>query len=626
MPRSSRPKRDRPLSAWPIAILGVLVVALTLLQPTAARADDGGITASISFARETFSKPVDGRVILVVSDTGSSDYNSGIDPREQASSPASYLWAKDVTSAKPNAVAVISGNPKEVAGYPVASLADLPVGTYRIQAFLNVYESVKRSDGARIKVHFPCGDGDDIFTSPGNVYSDAQTVDVTGDAQPLRFTLNHVIQAADAVPPGGTCQQGNPSSTAHVKQVKIKSKLLTKFWGRPIYVAASVLLPSGYTEPKNKRVRYPVEVNEGHYSESAPHGFLEDGSDDFSSWWLGGSAPQFISITLRTENPFYDDSYAVNSANLGPWGDAINDELLPYIDAHYRTIGTRESRVLTGGSTGGWAALASFIEYPDTYAAVWSGYPDPISFVNYGTIDLYSDDNAFTDKSENARGFSRSGSTMSISIVDENSYEQALGPKNRSGGQLAIWNAVYGPKAKDGYPADVFSPQTGAIDPAVVKKWRANDLSLVVKDHWSTLGSKLAGRISIWVGTLDSYYLNGAEETFQSLTSGLENPPPNFSFQYGEGEEHMWEPEDTQARFSEYEKFVEAHGAAAQVTRPQAEIIAARERIRHESEMQVLGISVGAAVAVMGAASAASILIRRRRRTRADAAATTKTN
>lgn len=119
-----------------------------------------------------------------------------------------------------------------------------------------------------------------------------------------------------------------------------------------------MLLPKGYDDPKNAGVRYPMEVIHGHYPKSNPNRFDEKLGNDFSKWWMSDEAPRFISVVLRTENPFYDDSYVIDSANIGPYGTAFHTELLPAIDKQFRTIGQPWARVMTGGSTGGWVSLA----------------------------------------------------------------------------------------------------------------------------------------------------------------------------------------------------------------------------------------------------------------------------
>jgi hypothetical protein len=181
-----------------------------------------------------------------------------------------------------------------------------------VQAFLNVYETFRRSDGSVVKLHMPCGDGHDIFDGTGNIYSDVRQIHVRahGAGPKVGLELSNVIPPSDPVPAGGTCQQGNPQDSEHVKHVKIQSDLLTEYWGRPMYIAANVLLPKGYEDHPD--ARYPVIYQHGHYPGPSPFNFREDLSNSFSQWWMSDDAPRVIAVTFRHENPYYDDSYAVN--------------------------------------------------------------------------------------------------------------------------------------------------------------------------------------------------------------------------------------------------------------------------------------------------------------------------
>jgi hypothetical protein len=100
-------------------------------------------------------------------------------------------------------------------------------------------------------------------------------------------------------------------------------------------------------------------------------------------------------VQINHPNPFFDDSYAVNSANLGPYGDAIMYELIPAIEKQFRGLAAGWARGTFGGSTGGWESLAVQVMYPDSFNGVHAACPDPISFTSYTTIDIYSESNAF---------------------------------------------------------------------------------------------------------------------------------------------------------------------------------------------------------------------------------------
>ena len=123
-------------------------------------------------------------------------------------------------------------------------------------------------------------------------------------------------------------------------------------------------------------------------------GKKESGYEFYRSW-TSDDLPRMILVTFQHPTPFFDDSYAVNSANNGPYGDAIMQELIPEIEKRFRIIQKSYARVLTGGSTGGWESLALQVFHPDFFGGTWTFFPDPIDFRRYQLVDIYSDSNAF---------------------------------------------------------------------------------------------------------------------------------------------------------------------------------------------------------------------------------------
>ena len=235
-----------------------------------------------------------------------------------------------------------------------------------------MYTTFHRSDGSVVKLHMPAGDGNNPFIDarqPGEHAGQAESRPRSG--QDLRPAARPGAAAPGDGATGRHHQQGNPVDTKHDKHFKIKSALLSKFWGRPMYIGADVLLPEGYDDPANLDVRYPVVWHEGHFG-GAPMSFDENLGDEVSQWWVAASTPRFILVSIRHENPFYDDSYAVNSANLGPYGDAIAKELIPAVEGSFRTIRARWARTTGGGSTGGWESAAQMLFYPRLYSELGS--------------------------------------------------------------------------------------------------------------------------------------------------------------------------------------------------------------------------------------------------------------
>jgi|GEM_PF-93749 len=571
---SSRPAQLRPLRRAIVAA-GILAAALLALAPAHARAADASLTAKVSFDSSVVSGPLDGRAYLLVRP------GAGMDPLSSLSSNGqTKLFGKDVSGVLPESTISLSGGGDGfdgVYGYPYASLDQLPSGTYTVRAFFNTYETAHRSDGSTVSVHFPCGDGGSPWRSPGNLESDMQTVTIDR-SQPTQLALDLTtkLQPSQPVPAGGTCQQGNVPESAHVKHVKLRSAKLSAFWGRDIYVAADVLLPWDYDDPANADRRYPVVYLEGHYTTSTPYSFKEDGSTAFSAWWQDPASPQMIVVQFRTENPFYDDSYVVNSPNLGPYGDAVNDEMIPKIDADFRTIAEPYARALTGGSTGGWITVANMIFRPDLFGSAWAGYPDSLDFHAHQILDLYDSANAYQTPAGDLRPSSHlfdpmtGVDTVTLTMADENHFELAVGNRSRSlVGQWDIWNAAFGAQGANCYPLEPWDKVSGAIVPGAVDRWRGMDMSQVLRDNWDTLGPVLRGKLHVWVGTQDTYYLNGGVTALQNTIQALSGSSTYAQFRYGEGAKHGYSPyPSTQDMLTDIAGYIAAHTPAPGESEP----------------------------------------------------------
>jgi hypothetical protein len=358
-----------------------------------------------------------------------------------------------------------------------------------------------------------------------------------------------------------------PEDTEYIKHVRIQSDLLTEFWGRPMYLGAHVLLPDGFDE--NPDARYPLIVFHGHFP-SDFGGFRTEPPDpdleceyserfdvecynrivqqeayDLYRSWISDEFPRFIIIEVQHANPYYDDSYAVNSANLGPYGDAITHELIPYIEERFRGIGEGWARFLYGGSTGGWEALAVQVFYPDDYNGTFAACPDPIDFRAYTLLDIYDEPNAYyTDGpfKRVERPVHRNWlGEVDQTLAEYNHLELVLGTKNRSGDQFDIWEAVYSPQGDDGYPRRLWDKRTGEIDHEVAEYWRENyDLRHILERDWETLGPKLEGKIHIYVGDMDNWYLNNAVYLMEEFLEGTSDPYYGGVVDYGDRFEHCW--------------------------------------------------------------------------------------
>ncbi|MFC1477367.1 alpha/beta hydrolase-fold protein [candidate division KSB1 bacterium] len=497
------------------------------MLPTTTNAQDAKVKFEITVPKSVKSEPVTGRMFIII--TKNADHR---EPRLQTGRTGTPFFGVDVEQLEPGKPAVIDGT---TLGSPLESLAELPPGEYFIQGFFCVYTKFERSDGHVVWMHNDQWEGQSWERSPGNIYSDVQKVTI----DPMKKET-FKLEVTNVIPPVEI-----PPDTKYVKRIKIQSKVLSEFWGQPIYIGATVLLPWGYDTHPN--VYYPTVHYHGHFSLRAPLGFREGGSG-ISETWTGINFPRFIAITFQHPCPYFDDSYAVNSPSCGPYGDAIHDELIPEIEKQFRCIPESYARVLTGGSTGGWISFALQVLYPDVYGGTWSFAPDPLHFNNVEGINIYEDTNAYYDihewrKVPKPNTINPSTGLTVLTSKQRNYYELTCGTKGRSGEQIDIWSAVFGPVGEDGYFKPLFDKRTGDIDPEVVKYWAENyDMRNYLERNWPEIGPKLVGKLHVFCGDRDNYQLNfGVYETDRFLES-TRDPYYAGSFSYGARGSHGWRP------------------------------------------------------------------------------------
>jgi len=486
------------------------------------------------------SKALDGHIILGIS----TDQNS--EPRfqlleEEASS--AQFFGVDVDGWKPGTPAAIGST---TLGYPLVSLDQLPAGDYYVQAVLNIYETFHRADGYTIKLAPDRGEGQQWFNKPGNLLN--KPVRVHLDPQSGNVVRINLTEKIPPIEP--------PKDTKYIKHIRIQSKLLTAFWGRPMYLGAMVLLPKGFDE--HPSAHYPLLVHQGHFEpdweffqekvpDSAEGKHLEflQYANRFYEDWTSGRLPKMLLMSIQHANPYYDDSYAVSSANVGPYGDAITQELIPEVEKRFRGIGQSWARAVEGGSTGGWEAAASLIFYPDFYNGAYSFCPDPIDFRAYQAVNIYTDRNAFWQQGpfgQVPRAEMRTA-TGDLEAVMEPAVrrEEVMGTHGRSTEQFGIWQAVFSPVGLDGYPKPIWNPSTGEIDSTVAAYWKEHyDLRYILERDIATLGPKLVGKLHFAVGDMDTWYLNNAVHLMQDFVDSPKNPFRVADFEYSPGKPHCY--------------------------------------------------------------------------------------
>lgn len=507
-------------------------------------------SVNVRFSEAASPEAKDGRLLLMFSSDDSKEprfqINDGLNTQ--------LIFGMNVDSMDPGKPITFD---ETVFGYPYPSMADIPPGEYNVQALLHVYETFNLATGHTVKLPMDNGEGQQWNSSPGNLYSKPFKIRVGSNG-----IANVSVEMDQVIPP-----IEEPEDTEWIKHIKMKSEKLSEFYGRDIYLGAHVLLPKGFDE--HPEAKYPLMVFHGHFP-SDFSGFRTTPPDpnlepdysarfdmkgyniiqqqeayDFYKRWNEPDFPRFLIIEIQHPTPYYDDSYAVNSASQGPYGDAITYELIPYIEKEFRGMGKGWSRFLYGGSTGGWEALAVQVKYPEEYNGCFAACPDPIDFRAYCLTNIYEDENAYyydaAHKKLEVPSHRDYLGNIQSTLRQGNHLELVLGDKSRSGQQWDIWEATYSPQGDDGYPVRIWDKMTGEIDHEVAEYWKENyDLRYIMERDWDKLGENLKGKIHIYCGDMDNYYLNNAVYLMEDFLESTTDPYYEGEVLYGDRAEHCW--------------------------------------------------------------------------------------
>ena len=535
---------------WSAFIKGVVITCILFyFIDYNKNSDDNKIKFEIEYSEKFQEDGFDGRLLLMISN------NNRAEPRFQIndSHNTQMIFGVDVESWDANQKIVVDS---EAIGYPIKSTKEIQEGEYYVQAFLHKYETFNLSTGYTVKLPMDQGEGQKWNISPKNLYSTPKKIKIKNSST-ISISLDNEIPPIEPA-----------RDTEFIKHVKIKSEMLSKFWGRDMYLQANVLVPHGFDEKSN--TRYPLMIFHGHFPNTfrgfrtvpptAPEkdtiynsrfgitGYQyiqEKEAYDLYKNWISNDFPRFLAIEIQHQNPYYDDSYAVNSANIGPYGDAITYELIPHVEKLFNGVGESWGRFLYGGSTGGWESLAAQVLYPKEYNGCFAACPDPIDFRAFTVVNIYEDDNAYYHEGsfrKTLRAGMRDGKgIIKNHLIQINKRESVLGSKGRSGDQWDIWQAVYSPSGEDGYPKPIWDRETGKIDKDVANYWKENyDLSYIMKRDWDKIGKDLQGKIHIYCGDMDNYYLNNAVVLTEEFLESTTDPYYNGEVDYGDMAEHCW--------------------------------------------------------------------------------------
>jgi esterase/lipase superfamily enzyme len=396
-------------------------------------------------------------------------------------------------------------------GFPHKELSALDEGAWNIQA---LYDT-DFLDGR--------------INSPSNYYSEVKTLLIKeGEALNVELTLNQQIP-----------RESLPQDSEHLRFVKMKSELLTNHWQSDMYIRAAVLLPAEYS--KNPLKQYPVFYSVGGYHAQYTRAQRLMENEAFQEYWFDESTPQMVMVFLDSQAP-YGDSYQMDSANNGPYGQATINEFLPYLEQKFNLIGSTKGRYVSGCSTGGWVSLAMQLFYPDTFNGAWSYSADGVDFRFFQLVDIYNDDNAYVNEHGSERpSYRQTDGDVIFSIKREIMMENVMGKHNSfafSGGQWGGWNAVYGPQNEDGTPSAIWDPVSGKVNKEVAEQWQRFDLRKYTEDNWSTLGPKLEGKLHLWMGDMDNFYLNNAMYLYEDMLNAQTEPVSDAKFTWKRGVGH----------------------------------------------------------------------------------------
>jgi len=500
--------------------------------------------------------PLNGHLILVISKLPKSGEDAE-EPRNQLRETynSAQGFGVDADHVAPNTPLVINAS---TVGFPLPNLAALPPGDYLVQAVFNKYEAFHMASGKTLMLAPDQGEGQHWNRKPGNAYNAPIKIHIDpASSTPIKLTLDKIIPPLPKPEDDlAALQKSDPDAARYLRFIRFRSDKLSRFYGRDMYLGAWLILPAGFDEHPN--AHYPLVVYQDHFHKGTlafsskpapnPHPGTPARTDRgliLYQDWTNGSLPHVLLLYVQNANPFYDDSYAVDSANVGPYGSAINDELIPVIEKQFRGIAQGWARATFGGSTGGWESIATQVFYPDSYNGTWTACPDPVDFHAYQNINLYDDANAFVRKGDFGEvpvgGDRKTDGSLTATAEQEFRYEYVLGTHGRSTDQWGIWQAVFSPTGPDGYPAEVLDSLTGQIDPKVVAYWHDHyDLTAILQRDWPTLGPKLEGKLHIAVGDADTYFLNNAVHLLQNSLDTTRNPHSDAQFQYGPGEPHCY--------------------------------------------------------------------------------------
>jgi enterochelin esterase-like enzyme len=448
-----------PRSTWTGRAACLLLLVLAFPTPAA---DVNPLSFQITFDKTVSASPFTGRVYVMLSRNATKQLQSSINWFNPEP-----VFARDVKDWKPGEILALDA---DALGFPY-SLSKLPKGTYSIQAVM---------DFNRGDIHFS--------TAEGNGYSSAVRRELTPSGSGVvKLTIDQTYKARAF------------KETERVKLVDVESKLLTAFYGRPTRMRAGVVLPKSFASTPGRR--YPVVYDVPGFG--GDH-FAAFGAERRNATDVAGVEMLYVVLDPNCQTGHH---VFADSANNGPRGQALVEELIPHVEKEFRGLNKPSARFVTGHSSGGWSSLWLQVTYPDTFGGCWSTAPDPVDFRDFQRLDLQKPGaNLLVDADGKQRPLARMGGRQVLFFKPFSDMEMVMG----HGGQLGSFEAVFSPRGADGQPKQLWDRTTGAIDREVAKSWERYDVRLVLERNWKTLGPRLAGKVHVFMGLEDTFYLEGA--------------------------------------------------------------------------------------------------------------------
>lgn len=475
----------------------------------------------------TYQHAVSGRLLLFAKPGAG---NASVD-LDMMSPTKVYVAAKEIANLAPGEAVDIDADDVAFPG----PLSKASPGAYEIQAVLDIHHSYNY-DGR----------------TQGDLISNVVSIAIPAAPSAL---LGLSLGQTATVPPDPLAHRADVADA--LKPIDFVSPVLTRFWGRDIHMRGWVLLPPGYDS--TSATTYPTVY--------FTHGFggtLLALRGRFATVLYDrmkqGRMPGMIWVLLDESSPTGTHEFA-DSVNNGPWGSALTQELIPHLEEIYHMDARMNGRFLQGHSSGGWATLWLQTHYSTIFGGTWSTSPDPSDFHFFSTIDLYArNSNMFTRQDGTPQPIMREHGQPLATMKQLAGLEAVIGAY---GGQLASFEWVFSPRGSDGRPQPLFDRTTGAIDASVAAYWRSHyDIVEYLKTNWSSVGSDVKGKIHLFVGTDDTFYLDGAAHSLQSTLEQLDGEP-HFEFLPGRSHFNLYvDGKD------EYALFDRIASAMYQIARP----------------------------------------------------------